>query len=400
MTSTTKSSAGPAGSGSLEPRLTGGELNALRSGSDGCLGVFASDRYEVAGNGHKWNYSLLNNILSPRDAEAIEKLVKSEASWKLNEKYFLSKHDVVWAERSSARSRLTCTHSGLRALFTIGKKIIEESYNAFVGDRFEIKGTKMTVGQWVGIHNDSPDGNRGRTENFRLLYYPNSNYKDVDGGHLLLYSARDQSTIVDGIRPIFNSGVLMPLSEHSYHSVCKIREGVRYTVAVLYWGYPLLTDIPSEKVIVARCLKSMTEAGLEDVLFGTTTRAYHLYHTYRLLTEWNAPLSVRLAGLTQGSWGGARKYEDNEGRKATDRVNDPARLIRGDLELPQSGNNGDEIKSGAKLIQLAGLLEQTEDTEGLAKASSFLNKIDGIDDVQKYKIHMEIERLGAEIRSS
>src|SRR5260370_11922251 len=173
-----------------------------------------------------------------------------------------------------------------------------------------MKATKMGVGQGVGINKDSPDGNRGRTENYRLLYYPNREYKDLDGGQLFFYSVNDPPSVLDGIRPVFNSGVLMSLSERSYHSVCEVKEGVRYTVAVLYWGYPILSHVPSETAAVARCLKDMIEAGLEGVRFGNTTLAYHFYHTYRLLTEWNTPISTRLAGLMQWAWRQSSRYPE------------------------------------------------------------------------------------------
>src|SRR5262249_37514808 len=137
-----------------------------------------------------------------------------------------------------------------------------------------------------------------------LLYYPNQQYVDSDGGYLLFYADDEGGVVVGGARPIFNSGVLMQLSDHSYHAVSRVHNGVRYVVALLYWGYPILFNQGAEKEKIIKCLRLIIAAGFEEKCYGSVTAADHFYHTYRLLVGWDVPFSVCLAGLMRDmGWG-------------------------------------------------------------------------------------------------
>lgn len=386
----------------LTAKLTGAELRGLSRdiGKVPVEPAGVSADAPVTGVHQHGDYVLLDQILSEPAAEAIEQLAKSETAWTLNEQWFLSKHDVVWARQTFGECHSIHNLDELETLRRIGARLIEEKYNAVVGTRFEIKATKMNVGQVVGIHNDSPDGVRGRTEGYRLLYYPNKEYSDSDGGHLLFYSASDPRAIIDGVRPVFNSGVLMRLSDHSYHAVSRVTRGVRYTVALLYWGYPILFEDELKKEVVTKCLRKTIAAGFEYVRYDTTTLAFHLYHTYRLLVEWGVPFSVCLSGLMRRVAGShSRQPIEISEAEISGLVDEYAVQLIRCLNSGRSSGNG-ELDRDMKIVQLASMLEKAEDAEGIARGCEFMSDIDGLDEKTMRRILVEVSRLRAEVASA
>jgi hypothetical protein len=352
---------------------------------------------------HQAQYILLDNVLGQLDAEALTKFVGEERAWELNEKAFLSKHDIVWERvmfgRHEARHELT----QFEILRNLGVGLIEDAFNTVVGGRFEIKGTKMLPPQAVGIHNDSPEGARGQTENYRLLYYPNKEYVDSDGGHLLFYADDEGGVVVGGARPVFNSGVLMQLSDHSYHAVSQVHSGVRYVVAILYWGYPILFNQSAEKEKAIKCLRRIIAAGFEEKRYGSVTAADHFYHTYRLLAGWDVPFSVCLAALMHDMrWG-----DNVNGASSTINEREASELLDdGALEIVRMLNSGSRLcwSSGNEsldkyvgLVRLAGLLEEAEDDEAITAACRMMAEIPGLDDRTVARIQQDIVTLRAEV---
>lgn len=380
----------------LAPRLTTAELRIF-SGSSGqetadvALGLDGDPKLLE-------NYVFLDSVLPERAAGAVERLAKTESGWALNEKWFLSKHDVVWARQIFGEPQPAKQIAELVALLDIGKQLIEQRYNAIVGTRFEIKATKMLTGQAVGVHNDSPDGARGRTEGYRLLFYPNREYADSDGGHLFFY-ASDKGPVIGGVRPVFNSGVLMRLSDFSYHAVSRVNDGVRYTVAFLYWGYPVLFDDYSDRELVSRCLRKLIADGFENVRHKSTTLAYHVYHTYRLLFEWGAPLQVCLAGLM----GSTLRAELRPGKSIGTGQDEIDALVDNYTLQLIKGLNGDKsvdderFDEDIKLVRLAAMLEQAEEEEDINRACRFMEGIGKVDGEVRRRIDAEVCRLRADV---
>ena len=379
----------------LAPRLTQAEIGNLSAG--GVLGAANLGVASVDDTQLNENYVFLNKILSVPAAAAIERLAETESHWTLNEKWFLSKHDAVWTLKN-ASERQSAGEDELTGLCEVGKRLIEDKFNAVIGRRFEIKVTKMQRGQAVGIHNDSPDGARGRTEGYRLLYYPNRRYTDSNGGHLF-FLASDRGPVIAGVRPIFNSGLLMRLSDHSYHAVSRVTRGVRYTVAVLYWGYPLLFREENDREVVSICLRKLIASGLEEVKFGSTTVAYHLYHTFRLLAEWGAPLEVCLAGLIRQVPEAQTQAEtlDSVGATVNGAELSPyTRRLVGNLNRDDAV--GDErLNRDVQLVRLAAVLEQVETEEDIERANAYMKTVRALDLEMRRRINIEIARLTGEI---
>ena len=196
--------------------------------------------------------SVYEELLRRSSAKAIFDDLSNRSDWVLNKKIFLSKFDKVINHSST---------DPYDELLAAGRKLFERDFNTVIGLRYEIKASKLVEGQFLGIHNDSPVGARGRTETHRLIYYPNIFYSDDMRGHLLLHD--DEDRVLAGIRPLFNSCVAMELSDHSLHSVSRLCCGVRFTVSILYWGYPLLFEAHEERLQIRGIVNFLISSGLE-----------------------------------------------------------------------------------------------------------------------------------------
>lgn len=199
--------------------------------------------------------SIYQELLQPSSAKAILDDLNACSDWVLNKKSFLSKFDKKIDHSGSS-------HVAYEELLEAGRNIFESDFNTVIGVRCEIKATKLVEGQFLGIHNDSPVGARGRTESHRLIYYPNDYYSDDMRGHLLLHD--DEDRVLAGVRPIFNSCVAMELSDHSLHSVTTLSCGDRFTVSVLYWGYPLMFESRAEILQIKDIVNFLVSSGLES----------------------------------------------------------------------------------------------------------------------------------------
>jgi hypothetical protein len=224
-------------------------------------------------------YVIVDDFLPTTSADGLAIMTASASDWRLHEEEFFSQNDTSFVRREPngrTSGRLT---DDISCLLQAGKSLIEENLDAVIGRHFAVVGHKMLTGQVIRIHNDSPVGDRGRTENYRVLYYIDRNFSDEHGGHLLLFASRDANTLLDAVRPNFNSAVAMELSESSFHAVAPIRAGVRHSLVTSYWGYTLHPFPGSAQARVAAVLRILIEKGYEDVRHSGTTFLYHLYHT-------------------------------------------------------------------------------------------------------------------------
>jgi hypothetical protein len=248
-------------------------------------------------------YLILNDILPERISNDLYAFIESEQNWKLHEEWFFSQYDTAWVRRNFDRPPLGELTESMKRLMCFGSELIEKEFNAVLGANHTVIGHKMTAGQLVGIHNDSPDHDRGRLENYRLIYYFDKSFEDSKGGHLLLFGSETENDVIDAVRPIFNSAVLLELSDASFHAVNKIKQGERLCMVISYWGYPILFSDNLNAGRVRSCLNKIIALGLEGVEHSKTTFSYHLYHTFRILFFWKQDIDVCLAGLTHSLLG-------------------------------------------------------------------------------------------------
>lgn len=335
------------------------------------------------------NYLILENLLPNTASTALAVLAHDEKRWKLHEESFFSQNDVSWVRREFGRPPLGVATPEIAALLRTGAELIESEMNAVIGTHHTVVGHKMVVNQMVGIHNDSPELDRGRTENFRLIYYVDNNYSDDKGGHLLLFGSNNATDIIDAVRPLFNSAVVMQLSDKSYHAVSRVRSGVRYSLVVSYWGYPLLFTAPGESERVRRCLRRIIELGLEDVGHSGSTFADHLFHTFRLLHGWGLDIDVCLAGLMHSLLGrkptkvASSRLERSElqdlvGGKALDLVE----LLEKQSGLVPTPTLSAEMVVGLQVVELANLLEQSQTLADVEEVAEHVSRISVASDLR------------------
>lgn len=248
-------------------------------------------------------YVIVDDFLPPTSADQLAIMMVSASDWRFHEEDFFSQNDTSFVRREPngrTTGRLT---DDILCLLRSGKLLIEQSFNAVIGSHFTVVGHKMLPGQVIRIHNDSPVGDRGRTENYRVIYYIDHHFSDEHGGHLLLFASRDADTLLDAVRPNFNSAVAMELSESSFHAVAPVRAGVRHSMVASYWGYPIHPFPKSAQARVAAVLRILIQKGYENVRHSGTTFLYHLYHTGEVLARLEQDEDVCLAGLCHSLMG-------------------------------------------------------------------------------------------------
>lgn len=237
-------------------------------------------------------YLILPDLLTAHGAAAIGSFIRGENRWRRYEEYY-----VDWDCHTNEVTTQLPAIEELTVLRETGAAAIERNFGVVVGRHYKIAGHKMLTGEAVSIHNDSPTGTRGRAALFRLLYYPAERELHT-GGDLLLY---DDARVLRRRWPAeFNTAVLLHLSDNAFHAVSEVERGVRYSVVVSYWAYPLLVRSTVSARVAGRCLRRLISAGLEEKRFEDTTLARHLYRTYALLARAGAPFHVCLAGLMYG----------------------------------------------------------------------------------------------------
>jgi len=326
------------------------------------------------------HYVVLNDLLLHAAANALAELAAREQRWKLHEAPFFSQYDLAWVCRTFDRTTGEPTRE-MTLLRDIGIRSIESRMNAVIGRHHTITGHKMVEGQWVGIHNDSPVRDRGRIENFRLVYYFDPAFHDEKGGRLLLFGSDNEADVIATVPPDFNSAILIELSDRSFHAVSPVRQGERYCMIVSYWGYPVpFFSQPAERDRAARCIRRVIEAGLEEIDYDGTTLAYHLYNTFRLLVTWNARMEVCLAGLMHSAFRGnpAHAQVGISRDEMRDLVGEWALAVIETLPLLSSSRQipvASAIQQGALLVELAQTLELASNADHIAAAKDLLGQL-------------------------
>jgi hypothetical protein len=317
---------------------------------------------------------VVDDLVSLKAATELAHLAESEDRWKLHEEWFFSQNDFSWVRREFGRQPVGDKTPAIEELISSGKALFETRFNSVIGRHFTVVGHKMNPGQVVGIHNDSPDQDRGRIENFRLVYYVDRDYQDDKGGHLVVFGSRDAADVLDVVRPIFNSAVLMHLSDRSFHAVGRVKRGVRYSIVASYWGYPILFQARDDQSRVRNLLNRIIDEGLEEVPHSGTTFAYHLYNTFRILHGWRQDIDICLAGLahsligrsTSGVRGCGISPEDLR-RIVGDKAFSVIQVLRGHDGLLAPHGEDAWVSRATYVVELANLLEQAFDEQDFAQ---------------------------------
>lgn len=89
---------------------------------------------------------------------------------------------------------------------------------------------KLTDGQRIGVHNDFI----GAEESHRLIVQINANWREENGGYLLLFNSAQAEDISKVVLPVSNSAFGFEISPRSHHAVSTVYNFPRYTLVYTF----------------------------------------------------------------------------------------------------------------------------------------------------------------------
>ena len=89
---------------------------------------------------------------------------------------------------------------------------------------------KLVNSQHIGVHNDYINGD----ETHRLVLHFNPDWKEENGGYLLLFNSSNANDISQVVSPLNNSAFGFEISKRSHHAVSKIYDFIRYTIVYTF----------------------------------------------------------------------------------------------------------------------------------------------------------------------
>ncbi len=351
------------------------------------------------------SYIVLDDVVPVGLASELARFVHEERNWKLHEEWFFSQNDTAWIRRNYGRPPVGESLPAITCLVNRGISLIESEMNAVVGNHYTVIGHMMMPGQLVGIHNDSPEQDRGRLENFRFIYYVDDEFEDNKGGHLFIFNSRNESDVLEAVRPLFNSGVLIQLSDGSFHAVGRVRQGVRYSIVVSYWGYPILFTAQSDVSRIRNCLRTLISRGLEEVVIATPP--LHIITTTLFASFLSGRRSyICLAGLMHSIMGrvhsGVRPslMNPDEVRELVGtRTYQLLTLLRVKSGFDPGAGLSNQIVTDLYLIELANLVEQAETFEQFDELTTRFNSSPYFQGINRTTITRTLERLRQSLKS-
>lgn len=353
------------------------------------------------------NYYFVDDFLDYEDAVEVRALVQKERRWRLHEESFFSQFDVSWARRTLDQSQEPLLNPHVNTLRVRGRQFIEANTDFIVGNRFLVVAHKMAEGQFVGVHNDSPERDRGRIENLRLIFYVDDSFSDENGGHLVLLGSRSPEDILDVARPLFNSVVAMTLSDHSFHAVTKIRRGVRFCVVISYWGYAPLHTCSLWGPRVQTTLRRLIDVGAEFLPHSGTSFADHLFGTYQYLSRWEVQPEICIAGLLHSGLGRSAtgiKPLPLSKQEVIQLVGDTAFALISQFAELRTFDDGPAISTlptEMLILEIANTLEQARGDADLMYARRLINSIENrIEPAVYERIAEDFVRIERDVKSA
>lgn len=113
------------------------------------------------------------------------------------------------------------------------KSIEQEFIKIYSITSFQIVGItahKLVDGYKIGVHNDFI----GDEETHRFLIQVNPNWKEENGGFLMLFNSSDSKDVAKIIMPLNNTAFGFEISPKSYHAVSTVYNFSRYTIVYTF----------------------------------------------------------------------------------------------------------------------------------------------------------------------
>lgn len=175
-----------------------------------------------------FSYLTCPEALNPDVSENVLEWLETHESWTLVETDFYEQFEFsLWEVEVPA------TLSFLRApgFLTAIKTKIEKLFEITLGDRLDITAHKLIPGQRIRLHNDFIPG----AETHRLFIQFNRDWRDKNGGLLVLFNSSDPADIHRIFQPLHNSAFGFAISPASNHAVSKLHAGVRFTLVYSFY---------------------------------------------------------------------------------------------------------------------------------------------------------------------
>lgn len=105
-----------------------------------------------------------------------------------------------------------------------------KSFNVEGFKLVDVVAHKLVNSQHIGVHNDFINGE----ETHRMLIQINPNWKEENGGYLLLFNSSDSKDMAKVVSPINNTAFGFEISKKSNHAVSKIYDFTRFTIVYTF----------------------------------------------------------------------------------------------------------------------------------------------------------------------
>jgi|GEM_PF-2197921 len=240
-------------------------------------------------------------------ADAFLSRFLTDAVWQHNREHFYDQHDFDVLLSSQTRDRSVMSVAQLLSL----KNQVAGFFETALIDRVTVVAHRMSAGQGIGVHTDTPHLDR---ETHRLVLFFNKDFDDSYGGHLILLAGSTPDTAKRAFRPLFNTGVGFALSDRSFHAVCDVVSGDRFSLVFSFWDdrqVPEPADwlhedsdqpVPAGDQSVSTRL---VEWGTQLVPHSGKSLYDHLCGVGDLLAQWNLDADVVNAGRCHSLYGTA-----------------------------------------------------------------------------------------------
>ncbi len=178
--------------------------------------------------GEPFDYFVLPKAFDYKESLLILKWLETDVSWKLVKADFYTQYEFNFEDVLLPKEiEFLYKRDFLNYLI----KQFEDTFNIKLTDKVDVTAHKLVIGQTIRLHNDFIPGQ----ETHRLLIQFNRNWKDENGGFLLLFNSHNPQDIHRLIRPVHNSSAGFAISPKSNHAVSTIHDGERYTLVYSFY---------------------------------------------------------------------------------------------------------------------------------------------------------------------
>lgn len=174
-----------------------------------------------------FRHFLITDIFSDKVNGELLAWLNGKLDWEYTETSFYTQYEFSLIH-TKLPPRLTFLTSGMmvKSLAKCFNHIMQSEELTLVG----ITAHKLVNGYRMGVHNDYIDGE----ETHRLVVQINSDWREDNGGYLMLLNSRNPEDISTVIRPVNNTAIGFEISKDSFHAVSTVYDFDRYTLVYTF----------------------------------------------------------------------------------------------------------------------------------------------------------------------